>query len=223
MAEIVPFFAIPFGFARLDDSAPLNERLRETFLQRAAAGAAYANPRPITRRNQQVYESRFDLFRWPEAPVQHLKEFCWRELIRWVCELNRYDDKVRAQLLLYADSWFHITRRGGFFALHNHPMASWSGVYCVDPGGHEPQHPDSGLLSFVSPVLTCSMFLDAANTRLQGPYAHGIRSLRLEPGQLVLFPSWILHEVTPFTGDGERITVSFNAWFGLASDSPPSA
>ena len=223
MAEIVPFFAIPFGFARLDDSAPLNERLRETFLQRAAAGAAYANPRPITRRNQQVFESRFDLFRWPEESVQQLKEFCWRELIRWVCELNGYDDKARAQLLLYADSWFHITRRGGFFALHNHPMASWSGVYCVDPGGHEPQHPDSGLLSFVSPVLTCSMFLDAANTRLQGPYAHGIRSLRLEPGQLVLLPSWILHEVTPFTGDGERITVSFNAWFGLASDSPPSA
>ena len=98
MAEIAPFFAVPFGFARLDDCAPLNEQLRETFLQRAALGAAYANPRPITRRNQQVYESRFDLFRWPEAPVQHLKEFCWRELIRWVCELNRYDDKVRAQL-----------------------------------------------------------------------------------------------------------------------------
>src|SRR2546430_13430994 len=81
MAEIAPFFAVPFGFARLDDCAPLNRQLRETFLQRAALGAAYANPRPITRRNQEVFESRFDLFRWPEAPVQHLKEFCWRELI----------------------------------------------------------------------------------------------------------------------------------------------
>src|SRR2546429_4961286 len=181
MTEIVPFFAVPFGFARLDDCAPLNRQLRETFLQRAALGAAYANPRPITRRNQEVFESRFDLFRWPEAPVQHLKEFCWRELIRWVCELNRYDDNVRAQLLLYADSWFHITRRGGFFALHNHPMASSAGVYSVDPRGHDVQHPACGLLGLVSSLLTPSMFLDAANSQLHGPYSRGRPSLRLEP------------------------------------------
>jgi hypothetical protein len=29
----------------------------------------------------------------------------------------------------------------------------------------------------------------------------------------VLFPSWVMHDVKPFHGDGERITVAFNCWF----------
>ena len=33
--------------------------------------------------------------------------------------------------------------------------------------------------------------------------------------QLVMFPSWVLHDVKPFEGDGERITVAFNCWFTL--------
>ena len=45
-------------------------------------------------------------------------------------------------------------------------------------------------------------------------------SVRLEPGQLVLFPSWLLHDVKPFQGEGERITVAFNCWFSL-EDPPP--
>jgi hypothetical protein len=30
------------------------------------------------------------------------------------------------------------------------------------------------------------------------------------PVPLALFPSWLLHHVTPFVGEGERITVAFN-------------
>ena len=41
----------------------------------------------------------------------------------------------------------------------------------------------------------------------------GIDTLRAG-GQLVLFPSWVLHDVKPFEGEGERITVAFNCWFG---------
>ena len=215
MAEIASFFAVPFGFARLDDPAGLNEQLRQLFTERAQQGGRYANPRPITRRNSQVFESSFDMFQWPEACVQQLKDFCWTHLFSLICSVNGYDRATHDRLLLYADAWFHVTRRGGFFALHNHPMASWSGVYCVDPGRHDPDQPDSGILSFLNPALAGSMYLDAANTQLQGPYAHGVRSLHLEPGQLVLFPSWVLHEVKPFIGEGERITIAFNAWFSL--------
>jgi uncharacterized protein (TIGR02466 family) len=214
MPEIVPFFAVPFAFARHPDPGALNAALRELFLARAAEGAAYANPRPITQRNAPLFESRFDLFRWTETPVQQLKEFCWHEMLGALCELNRYDAAMRSRLLIYNDAWFHVTRRGGYFSLHNHPNASWSGVYCVDAG-----KPDAGerggALTFVNPTLTSSMHLDAGNASYAGAFASGIRSLHMEPGQLVLFPSWVLHEVTPFEGDGERITVAFNCWFGV--------
>ncbi len=214
MADIVPFFATPFAFSRHPDPAALNRELRELFVAKSAEGAAYANPRPITQRNSTVFESRFDLFRWTEKPVQQLKEFCWHEMLNVLCELNRYDAAMRAQLLIYNDAWFHVTRRGGFFSLHNHPNASWSGVYCVDAGTGDAEK-RGGALTFVNPTLMSTMHIDAGNVALAGAFASGIRTLRMEPGQLVLFPSWVLHEVQPFDGDGERITVAFNCWFGL--------
>ena len=55
---------------------------------------------------------------------------------------------------IFNDCWFHVTRRGGFFGLHNHPMASWSGVYCVEPGRHDADKPDSGMLTFLNPATT---------------------------------------------------------------------
>ena len=63
MAEILPFFAVPFGFAKPDDCGPLNRELRALFLARSAAGGEHANPRPLTQRNVQVFESNFGLFR----------------------------------------------------------------------------------------------------------------------------------------------------------------
>jgi len=220
MVQIAPFFAVPFGLARLDDPARLNSELRALFLQRAAEGTRHANPRPLTQRNAAVFESHFQLFRWTEPCIKELKEFCWRELMRMVGELNGYDTAKLERIQIYSDSWFHVTRRGGFFALHNHPMASWSGVYCVDPGKSDADKPDSGLLSFVNPTITSAMYLDVATAGIRGPFSYSIRHLRLEPGQLVLFPSWVLHDVKPYEGEGERITVAFNCWFALPESGP---
>lgn len=223
MADIVPFFATPFAFSRLPDPAGLNRELREIFLARAAEGGRQANPRPITQRNATTFESHFDLFREPAPPVQRLKDFCFAEMLRVVCELNGYDAAMRARLLIYNDAWFHVSRRGGFFGLHNHPNASWSGVYCVDPGRSDADKKESGALCFVNPVLQASMHLDAGNAGFSGAFAGGVRNLRMEAGQLVLFPSWVLHDVKPFEGEGERITVAFNCWFGLKEPAPTGA
>jgi uncharacterized protein (TIGR02466 family) len=213
LIEVTPFFAVPFGFAKLESCTILNGELRALFLRRAAEGSCYANPRPLTHRNRQVFESEFQVFRWPEPCVQSLKQFCWNHMLQMIGALNDYDGAVLERMLIYCDSWFHITRRGGFFALHNHPNASWSGVYCVDPGQHDPDSQESGLLSFVNPALVSAMHMDAAMANLKGPFAPSIRHVQLKAGQLVLFPSWILHDVKPFQGEGERITVAFNCWF----------
>ena len=220
VVQVQPFFAVPFGFAQLENCAALNAELRAFFLKRAAEGARYANPRPLTQRNGQVFESDFQLFQAPEPAVQKLKQFCWSNLLGMIAELSKYDEPTMRRLLIYSDSWFHITKRGGFFGLHNHPMASWSGVYCVAPGQHDEDKPDSGLLSFLNPATNGAMYLDAANARMQAPFGYGIRHIRFEPGQLVLFPSWIMHDVKPFEGEGERITVAFNCWYSLKDNAP---
>jgi len=223
MVQLQPFFAVPFGFAQLENCAALNAELRAFFLRRAAEGLRYANPRPLTQRNGQVFESDFQLFQVAEPAVQKLKQFCWSSLLGMIAELSKYDEPTTRRLLIYSDSWFHVTRRGGFFGLHNHPMASWSGVYCVAPGSHDSDKPDSGLLSFLNPATVGAMYMDAANARIQPPFGHGIRHVRFEPGQLVLFPSWVMHDVKPFEGEGERITVAFNCWFSLKDEAPQGA
>src|SRR5262245_51577900 len=92
VVQAQPFFAVPFGFAQLENCAALNAELRALFLTRAAEGAKYANPRPITQRNRQVFESDFQLFRAAEPAVQQLKQFCWSNLLGMVAELNKYDE-----------------------------------------------------------------------------------------------------------------------------------
>jgi uncharacterized protein (TIGR02466 family) len=218
--DLFNMFAVPFALGRYPEPSRLNPALKSYLLEQEKSGSA-ANPRPLTHRNAAVFESHFNLFREPEAAVQELKRFCWDQLLAVVGKLNGYDLQTLARLQIYNDCWSHVTRRGGYFGLHNHPNASWSGVYCVDPGRHDPDKKSSGVLSFVNPTITNVMHMDAGVSRMQLPYGAQTANLTLEAGQLVLFPSWVLHDVKPFEGEGERVTVAFNCWFTLPD--PPGS
>jgi len=213
MIQTTPIFAVPFGNAMHPEGPRLNGALRSLFLAREAEGAAWAKPDSTMRVNPGLFESHFDLFKWPEPEIAELREFCWTELAQFVAGLSTLTPGQLDALAITADVWFHITRRGGYFGLHNHAMASWSGVYCVDAGRDDGTHPDSGALTFANPLSLAAMFLDPANGAMRAPYNSLNRSFKLTPGQLIVFPSWLQHYVQPFHGEGERITVAFNAWF----------
>ena len=213
MTQISPLFSIPHAISQHPGAASLNAALKALFLQRESENDRYANPDPFVARNDALFESRFDLFDWPDAAAQGLRTWCMQQLYGVIGQLNGYERSMLSRLDVASESWFHITRRGGYFALHNHPMASWSGVYCVDDGEDESSPKDSGLLHFPHPDTAATMFIDRAISNMALPYSNGPRSFRLTPGQLLLFPSWLLHEVKPFHGNGTRITVAFNAMF----------
>lgn len=213
MIQTTPLFAVPLGSVMHPEALALNTKLHALFLAREAEGARWAKPDSTMRVNPGLFESHFDLFKWPEPEIAQLREFCWAYLYQFVAGLSTLPQAQVQQLEVAADVWFHITRRGGYFGLHNHAMASWSGVYCVSTGSDDGTHPDSGALTFANPFSVAAMFLDPANAAMRSPYNSFNRSFKLVPGQLVLFPSWVQHYVQPFHGDGERITVAFNAWF----------
>lgn len=214
---ITPAFAVPFAQDFLHDG-DLNRELKALLLAREAGGARYANPNPSLQQQPGVFESDFNLFSWPDACVQRLRSFCWAALGRTIKQLNDYNAEEMQRLQIFSHTWFHITRSGGFTILHTHPMASWSGVYCITPGESPEGKPDSGVLRFHNPHYYSNYFMDAGNARFKSPYHHGTWNLRLQPGQLVLFPSWLQHEVLAFHGNDERITVAFNCWFGMKED-----
>lgn len=221
MIPIIPAFAVPFADVMLPGVDALNAELRTLFLAREAEGAKWRNPTPSMKVNPALFESDFNLFAWPEACVQQLRDVCIGALSRLIAQLNGYGQAEMDRIQIQSHTWFHITRYGGYFGLHNHPMASWSGVYCVSPGEDDGTREDSGALHFANPLMMANMFVDPANSHLRNPYAMSGRSFRLRAGQLVLFPSWVNHEVLPFHGRGERITVAFNTWYTLAGTSVP--
>lgn len=215
MHQISPMFAVPFAFDQHPDPGRLNAELRALFLLREAEGVRHANPNPNTLRNGQLFESHFDLFTWPEPCIRQLQDFCLSSLLRTVGTLNGYEPATLRRFEITTDAWFHITRRNGFFGIHNHPMASWSAVYCVSPGRNDPDQPDSGALSFINPHSTKMMYVDPGVTGLKRPFSWANLGYHLVPGQLVMFPSWVLHQVMPYFGEGERITVALNCTFRI--------
>jgi uncharacterized protein (TIGR02466 family) len=218
--NIFPTFASPMVDSSLPDCAALNARLRELFLRWETDPSRKRSSAPTGVMKVAVYESDFALFDNPEPEIQALAQFCLQHVGYVVQQLNGYSAEEMQGLRIFQHSWYHLTRHAGYTAQHNHPMASWSGVYCVDPGDAVTDKPNSGALRFLESRTTASMYLDAGNAHWREPYGFGETAFNLRAGQLLLFPSYLMHEVAPYYGQRERITVAFNAWVREAGASP---
>jgi uncharacterized protein (TIGR02466 family) len=211
--NVFPAFAVPMAETHHPEPAALNTALMQLILALEAQGTGYRNPDPVVHQPDGLFESEFDFFAREEPCVQALRGWVWSALGEFLRSINPDLANGIRGLRIASQTWFHVTREGGYFGYHNHPMASWSGVYCVSDGEPTTGYSNNGCLVFPHPQMAASTFLDPTNGRLNWPFTHGNFVLTLKPGQLVLFPSWLGHYVTPFRGAAQRTTVAFNAWF----------
>ena len=109
--------------------------------------------------------------------------------------------------LVMTDCWVNVMTRQVVHGLHLHPLASISGTYYVrTPRGC------SGL-KFEDPRLDRYMAAPPRRTRARRDNQVWV-TVPAEQGRVVLFESWLRHEVAPNPTDAERISVSFNySWF----------
>ncbi|MEX0900928.1 MAG: putative 2OG-Fe(II) oxygenase [Gammaproteobacteria bacterium] len=204
---IQAMFATPFVQVQMPDAAPLLAELRALFLARETDEYRY----PLERATQRgVYESRFDLFKWDDAPVKKMVAFCHGTLSSVVMRINQYTEAEMDKLDFHYEAWFHVTRTGGFQGLHIHPNASWSGIICVDPGDSPEDADYSGVVRYHDPRLHITMHEDAGNRQLVPPFTTGGYDVRHAPGQLIVMPSYLHHEIFPYMGKRPRIVVAFN-------------
>jgi len=109
--------------------------------------------------------------------------------------------------LSMTDCWVNIMPQGVVHSLHLHPLATISGTYFVQtPKG-------SSALKFEDPRL--DRFMAAPPKRSDcKPEHRPWFTVAAEAGKLVLFESWLRHEVAPNPAKTERISISFNYnWF----------
>src|SRR5262245_30416688 len=101
------------------------------------------------------------------------------------------------------DCWANVMPAGVVHSLHLHPTSFISGTYYVEvPRG-------AGALKFEDPRLASHMATPPR--RADAPESfHSFVSLPARAGDVVLFESWLRHEVPPARFSGERISISFN-------------
>lgn len=99
--------------------------------------------------------------------------------------------------------WVNLLKSGGHHSGHVHPHSIISGTLYVEvPKG-------SGAIRFEDPRLPLMM---AAPQRRRNAIEELQPFVSIPPraGLLLLWESWLRHEVLPGTGRGERLSISFN-------------
>ena len=99
--------------------------------------------------------------------------------------------------------WVNLLKGGGHHSAHIHPHSIISGTFYVEAP------PGSGAIRFEDPRLPMMM---AAPQRLADA-PETLRSfvtIEPKPGLLLLWESFLRHEVLPGKGKGERLSISFN-------------
>ena len=104
------------------------------------------------------------------------------------------------------EMWVNVLDTGGHQAMHNHANSFISGVVYLTP-----IDASSRTVFMKSPGGTDFAFKNDHAGVATGPFnAEKWISPQPEPGDMVLFPSYLMHAVPPNAG-GRRITLSFNA------------
>jgi uncharacterized protein (TIGR02466 family) len=99
--------------------------------------------------------------------------------------------------------WVNSLKAGGHHAGHIHPHSILSGTFYVDVP------PGSGEIRFEDPRL--AMMMAAPVRRDDAPETvRPFVSVAPRPGLLLMWESWLRHEVRPGSGRENRLSVSFN-------------
>lgn len=131
-----------------------------------------------------------------------------RKLARHVGAFTRsLEFDLEGRALTMTDCWVNIMPQQVVHGLHLHPLSTVSGTYYVQTPKGSPG------LKFEDPRLDRFM---AAPPRKPDCRAENRpwSVMPAEAGRLVLFESWLRHEVVPNPVKTERISISFNySWF----------
>ena len=116
---------------------------------------------------------------------------------------RQLDLDLRARKVFMTDCWVNIMPENAAHSLHLHPLSFISGTYYVRTP------PGCSGLKFEDPRL--DRFMAAPPRRADArPGNRQFVTYPAEAGQVILFESWLRHEVTANPANDERISVSFN-------------
>ena len=195
-------FATPLLRFRVADHAALDSEL-------LAEGARLrAISEGVRKSNRGGWHSEGNLFASQVPCIARLRALAEASVIDATRKIAPKVDPSAMGMKLSA--WMNVSPPGGFNAPHTHPGAHWSGVYYVSQP--EVPHGNSGMIEFLDPRSDLP-FWRIFKARAFRPK----RKIRPEAGEIVMFPSYLVHWVYPNETEDNRVTIAFNASFEKAS------
>jgi uncharacterized protein (TIGR02466 family) len=187
-------FATPLYEAALGEPQLLAELAHSIRTLAADDGAGRRWSRAHGYKGYTSYASLDDLPRRDPA-FADLKRLLTRHAARFAADLA-WDVRPRLDSL-----WVNLLKAGGHHSAHLHPHSILSGTLYVEaPAG-------SGAIRFEDP--RAGLMMAAPVRRADAPEElSALVAVQPLPGQLLMWESWLRHEVLP--GSAERLSVSFN-------------
>ncbi len=199
--QIVSLFATPIVLIDLPDAPALNADLRRTILEREKSHPGTEHS------NLGGWQSEWDMDRWGGAAAIKLLAVARNSANR--VTTNRQGQPV--VIAWKANMWANINRTGHGNEFHSHPGSFWSAVYYVDDGGIEADPSLGGELEFMDPRGPGpAMYAPQLAFGSAGLSVGANEVVRPRTGRMVMFPAWVLHQVRPYRGTAERISIALN-------------
>jgi uncharacterized protein (TIGR02466 family) len=103
------------------------------------------------------------------------------------------------------ESWININQKGHFNYSHDHPGSLFSAVYYVKGGA------DKGELELKTPIVPHTYTISQEMVGSFNAFTGHAMVLPPVTGDLLIFPSWLLHRVNMSRSEDDRISIAFNS------------
>jgi uncharacterized protein (TIGR02466 family) len=194
-------FGTPIVVVDVPDAVTLNAALGTTIFEREKSHAGTQHS------NLGGWQSDWEMDRWGGAPAIKLLAIGRNTANR--VTTDRQGKPV--SIAWKANMWANINRSGHGNEFHSHPGSFWSAVYYVDDGGIDADSSLGGELEFMDPRGPGpAMYAPQLAYGSAGLSVGANETVRPKAGRLVVFPAWLLHQVRPYKGQAQRISIAFN-------------
>jgi len=195
-------FATPVAAVELPGAARLNAELQQIILQRRSETAS------VQASNAGGWHSDRDILTWGGTAMAAIIDVAKNVATQMTAD--RHGKPVRPAWT--TNAWANVNGPGDGNICHYHPGAYWSGTYYVADGGCADDPSLGGEFEMLDPRGP-GPGMYAPHLKFAGEDGTAVGSgetIRPRPGLMVLFPSWLFHQVRPYRGTGLRISIAFN-------------
>lgn len=202
--------------ASIPNAARLNDELKQIINDHKA------NDPGIKRSNLSGWHSNEQMTQWGGETAKQLAVEVLKLCMSQTHDDDMFQENAEPDIVWKCDMWANVSGAGASNQVHAHPCSFWSAVYYVDDGYSAGYTQDEGgeLLLLDPRFPGAYMYANDLhfingndNTVLKSSH-----KIIPSAGNLVVFPSWLMHLVKPFYGSRDRISIAINLYVSRQRD-----